>query len=90
MLVSSNTFNNSTFLYEQLEFTWLVWVAITVDVGGEIDALSSTALALIIVLIWFLASLVGLIVRSVRMGTRLLTGLTVFCVAVFAYYLWLG
>jgi hypothetical protein len=47
-------------------------------------------IALIIVLVWFLASLVGLIVRSVRMGTRLLTGLTVFCVAVFAYYLWLG
>jgi hypothetical protein len=47
-------------------------------------------IALIIVLVWFLASLVGLIVRSVRMGTRLLTCLTVFCVAVFAYYLWLG
>jgi hypothetical protein len=47
-------------------------------------------IALIIVLVWFLASLVGLIVRSVRMGTRLLTGLTVFSVAVLAYYLWLG
>ena len=47
-------------------------------------------IALIIVLVWFLASLVGLIVRSVRMETRLLTCLTVFCVAVFAYYLWLG
>jgi hypothetical protein len=47
-------------------------------------------IALILVLVWFLASLVGLIVRSGRMGTRLLTGLTVFSVAVLAYYLWLG
>jgi hypothetical protein len=47
-------------------------------------------IALIIVLVWFLASLVGLIVRSGRMGTRLLTGLTVFSVVVLAYYLWLG
>src|SRR5207244_13384194 len=37
MLVSSNTFDNSTVFYEQLKFTWLVWVAIAVKVGGEID-----------------------------------------------------
>ena len=47
-------------------------------------------IALTIVVVWFLASVVGLIVRSIRMGTGVLTGLTVFCVAVFAYYLWLG
>jgi hypothetical protein len=41
MLVSSNTFDNSTFLYKQLKFTWLVWVAIAVDVGGEIDAVGT-------------------------------------------------
>ena len=37
MLVSSNTFDNSTFFYEQLKFTWVVWVVIGVKVGGEID-----------------------------------------------------
>jgi hypothetical protein len=46
MLVSSNTFDNSTFFYEQLEFTWLVWVAIAVEVGGEIDAPSGDPITL--------------------------------------------
>jgi hypothetical protein len=46
MLVSSNTFDNSTFFYEQLKFTWLVWVAIGVEVGGEIDAPSGDPITL--------------------------------------------
>ena len=46
MLVSSDTFDNSTFFYEQLKFTWLVWVAIAVDVGGEIDAPSGDSITL--------------------------------------------
>ena len=46
MLVSSNTFDNSTFFYEQLKFTWLVWVAIAVEFGGEIDAPSGDPITL--------------------------------------------
>jgi hypothetical protein len=46
MLVSSNTFDNSTFFYEQLKFTWLVWVTIAVDIGGEIDAPSGDPITL--------------------------------------------
>ena len=46
MLVSSNTFDNSTFFYEQLEFTWLVWVVIAVEFGGEIDAPSGDPITL--------------------------------------------
>ncbi|MFZ1067438.1 MAG: hypothetical protein WAN42_18220 [Pseudolabrys sp.] len=46
MLVSSNTFDNSTFFYEQLKFTWLVWVGIAVEVGGEIDAPSGDPISL--------------------------------------------
>jgi hypothetical protein len=38
MFVSSNTFDNSTFFYEQLKFTWLVWVGIALEFGGEVDA----------------------------------------------------
>ena len=40
MIVSGNAFDNSTFFYEQLKFTWLVWVVIGVEFGGEIDAAS--------------------------------------------------
>ena len=38
IFVSTNAFDNSTFFYEQLKFTWLVWVVIVVEFGGEIDA----------------------------------------------------
>jgi hypothetical protein len=38
IFVSTNAFDNSTFFYEQLKFTWLVWVVIAVEFGGEIDA----------------------------------------------------
>jgi hypothetical protein len=46
MLVSSNTFDNSTFFYEQLKFTWVVWVVIGVKVGGEIDPPSGDPITL--------------------------------------------
>ena len=38
IFVSTNAFDNSAFFYEQLKFTWLVWIAIAVEFGGEIDA----------------------------------------------------
>jgi hypothetical protein len=38
IFVSTNTFDNSTFFYEQLKFTWLVWIVIIFEVGGEIYA----------------------------------------------------
>jgi hypothetical protein len=38
MFVSSNAFDNSTFFYEQLKFTWLVRIGIAVEFGGEVDA----------------------------------------------------
>ena len=46
MFVSSNAFDNSTFFYEQLKFTWLVRVVIAVDFGGEIDAPSGDPIPL--------------------------------------------
>jgi hypothetical protein len=38
MLISSNALDNSSFFYQQLKFTWLVWVVIAIDLGCEIDA----------------------------------------------------
>ena len=39
MFISSNaSFDNSTFFYEQLKFSWLVWVVIGIELGGKIDA----------------------------------------------------
>src|SRR5262245_21814414 len=38
IFVSTDAFDNSTFFYEQLKFTWLVWVVIAVEFGSEIDA----------------------------------------------------
>ena len=35
MLVSSNTFDNSVFFYQQLKFTWFIWVAIAVDISAK-------------------------------------------------------
>ena len=40
IFVSTNAFDNSTFFYEQLKFTWLVWVVIAVEFGGKIDTSS--------------------------------------------------
>jgi hypothetical protein len=47
-------------------------------------------IALTIISIWVLAGVIGAAVKSIRMRIRFLTGVTVFCVAVLAYYLWLG
>lgn len=47
-------------------------------------------IALTIVLLWFLAGVIGAIVKSFRMRMRLFTGLCVFSAAVLTYYLWLG
>ena len=38
MFVSGNAFDNSTFFYEQLKFTWLGRVVIPIEFGREIDA----------------------------------------------------
>jgi hypothetical protein len=38
MFVSSNAFDNSTFFYKQLKFTWLGGVVIAIEFSGEIDA----------------------------------------------------
>ena len=40
MFVSGNAFDNSTFFYEQLKFTWLGQVVIAIDFRSEIDAAS--------------------------------------------------
>jgi ABC-type uncharacterized transport system permease subunit len=40
IFISSNAFDNSSFFYEQPEFTWLVRVVIAVKTGGEINAAS--------------------------------------------------
>ena len=37
MFISGDTFYNSTFFYEQLEFTWLS-VFVAIKLRGEIDA----------------------------------------------------
>ena len=47
-------------------------------------------IALTVVSVYFLASVIGAIVKSIRMRVRLLTGVTVFCAVALAYYLWLG
>ena len=47
-------------------------------------------IALTIVLLWFLAGVIGAIVKSFKMRMRLFTGLCVFSAAVLTYYLWLG
>jgi hypothetical protein len=36
IFISSNAFDNSSFFYEQPEFTWLVRIVIAVKAGGEI------------------------------------------------------
>jgi hypothetical protein len=46
MFVSSNAFNDSTFFYEQLKFTWLVRIGIAVEFGGEVDAPSRDPITL--------------------------------------------
>jgi hypothetical protein len=38
MFVSSDAFDNSTFFYEKLKFTWLVQIVIAVEFSGEVDA----------------------------------------------------
>ena len=38
IFISSNAFDNSSFFYEQPKFTWLAWVVIAIEFGGEIDA----------------------------------------------------
>ena len=40
IFISSNAFDNSSFFYEQPEFTWLVRVVIAAEVRGEINAAS--------------------------------------------------
>jgi hypothetical protein len=52
MFVSSNAFDNSTFFYKQLKFTWLAWVVIAIEFGGEIDAASRYPIPFYDTLIW--------------------------------------
>ena len=47
-------------------------------------------IALTIVLLWFLAGVIGAVFKSIKMRVRLFTGLCVFSAAVLTYYLWLG
>ncbi|MGB9041812.1 MAG: hypothetical protein WCC81_05015 [Pseudolabrys sp.] len=47
-------------------------------------------IALTIVALWFLAGVIGAIVKSIKMRVRLFAGLCVFSAAVLTYYLWLG
>jgi hypothetical protein len=47
-------------------------------------------IALTIVVLWFLAGVIGAIFKSIKMRVRLFTGLCAFGAAVLAYYLWLG
>jgi hypothetical protein len=44
-------------------------------------------IALTIVLVWFLAGLIGLVVRSDKMRRKALAGLTVISMAMLTYYL---
>ena len=47
IFISSDAFNNSAFLYEQLEFTWLIGIcAIAVKAGCEIDSPSGDPIPL--------------------------------------------
>ena len=47
-------------------------------------------IALTIVLLWFLAGVIGAVFKSIKMRVRLFNWLCVFSAAVLAYYLWLG
>lgn len=47
-------------------------------------------IALTIVLLWFLAGVIGAIFRSFKMRVRLFTGLCALSAVVLTYYLWLG
>jgi len=38
IFISRNAFDDSTFFYQQLKFTWLPWVGIAFEFGGEINA----------------------------------------------------
>ncbi|MFZ1952332.1 MAG: hypothetical protein WBX05_23200 [Pseudolabrys sp.] len=47
-------------------------------------------IALTIVLLWFLAGVIGAIFKSIKMRVRLFTGLCALSAVVLTYYLWLG
>jgi len=47
-------------------------------------------ISLAILAVWILAGVIGAVIKSIRMRVRVLTGVTVFCAAILAYYLWLG
>jgi len=47
-------------------------------------------IALTIVLLWFLAGVIGAIFKSIKTRVKLFTTLCAFSAAVLTYYLWLG
>lgn len=47
-------------------------------------------IALTILLIWFLAGIIGALVKSIAARVRIFTGLCAVGAVVLAYYLWLG
>ena len=46
IFISGDAFDDSTFFYQQLKFTWLVRIGIAFEFGGEVDAPSGDPIPL--------------------------------------------
>ena len=47
-------------------------------------------IALVLVLLWFLAGVIGAVLKSIGMRVRIFTGLCAIGAVMLAYYFWLG